>query len=178
MIISNKANVGPKNGMVRIREFPMYAIHRDGSIWSFKTKKYLLHMESQRQYMVVCLRNKNVAKTLKIHRLLAEHFIRNPNKYKEINHINGIKSDNRIENLEWTTRGKNIKHCYDLKLRSARGESNAKSKLRENDVIHIRKIIDIYKKQRGIFAAIAKKYNVSTTCIRSLYYRQSWSHLA
>lgn len=169
---------GPKIEMVRIKNFPMYCIHRDGSIWSFKTKKYLKHIEGQRQYMIVTLSHRGIIKHLKVHRLLAEHFIRNPNKYKEVNHINGIKSDNRIENLEWTTRGKNIKHCYDLNVRSAKGESNARSKLRERDVRHIRETIDKRNSEHGIFAAIAKRYGVSTTCITRLYYRQAWAHLA
>jgi hypothetical protein len=51
-------------------------------------------------------------RTFLVHRLIAKTFIENPNNLPEINHINGNKSDNNIENLEWTTRSNNEKHAY------------------------------------------------------------------
>ena len=50
-------------------------------------------------------------KTKYVHRLLAEEYIPNPNNYKTVNHINGDKRDNRIENLEWVSRRKNCEHA-------------------------------------------------------------------
>lgn len=50
------------------------------------------------------------------HRLVASIFIDNKNNYKEVNHINGIKDDNRIDNLEWCTRSQNQQHAYDTGL--------------------------------------------------------------
>jgi hypothetical protein len=58
-----------------------------------------------------------------IHRLLADSFIENKNNYKIINHINGIKTDNRLINLEWCSVAHNNKHAYDIGLRiSLKGE--------------------------------------------------------
>ena len=46
-----------------------------------------------------------------VHRLVADTWIPNPNHYKEVNHINGDKDDNSVENLEWTTRSENMRHA-------------------------------------------------------------------
>lgn len=52
-----------------------------------------------------------------VHRMVAETWIDNPNHYREVNHINGNKDDNQVDNLEWTTRSENIRHAYRTGLR-------------------------------------------------------------
>ena len=63
-------------------------------------------------------------KTLYVHRLIAEAFIPNPNNYPCINHINGNKKDNRIENLEWCTYSHNNKEAYKLGLKKPASQTN------------------------------------------------------
>lgn len=63
-------------------------------------------------YLTVSLCKHNIKKTIRVHRLVAEAFIPNPNNYKEINHINCNKKDNRKENLEWCSSSMNKKHAY------------------------------------------------------------------
>lgn len=63
-------------------------------------------------YKEVALSKDGKTKTVLLHRLIAIHFVPNPDNLPVVNHKNGIKTDNRIENLEWVTRSQNTKHAY------------------------------------------------------------------
>ena len=78
-------------------------------------------------------------KTVKPHRLVAIAFLPNPNGHREINHINGIKTDNRVENLEWCTRSHNMLHAHETGLvQPPLGEKSILSRLKEAQVIEIK----------------------------------------
>lgn len=78
----------------------------------FKERILKTGLETVGYYSVVLCKEKQKTKT--IHRLVAETFIPNPNNYPCVNHKNGIKTDNRIENLEWCTYRENTKHAIDV----------------------------------------------------------------
>lgn len=61
-----------------------------------------------------------------VHSLIARYFIPNPSNFPEVNHKNGIKSDNDINNLEWVTYSMNIKHAYDTGLRKKQAPMKGK----------------------------------------------------
>lgn len=63
-------------------------------------------------YLRVGLKKHQEVKRVQIHRLVAIAFIPNPNNFETVNHINGVKSDNRVENLEWCTIQDNIRHAF------------------------------------------------------------------
>lgn len=90
-------------------------------------------------YCRVALCQNGKVKHILVHRLVAQTFIPNPNNYKQINHKNGIKDDNRVCNLEWCTSSENIKHAYKNNLMiGLKGEKNPQCKLSNNDIKQIR----------------------------------------
>jgi hypothetical protein len=94
-----------------------YEIYENGTVFSLKRRKFLKIGVNQKGYLMVDICIKGVKKKKLIHRLLAQAFIPNPFNKPQVNHINGIKIDNRIENLEWTTNSENQKHAYNSKLK-------------------------------------------------------------
>lgn len=85
-----------------------YIIYQDGQIYSIKRNKFLKPNLTKEGYFQVNLSGK----VYYVHRLVALKHLPNPNNYKIINHINGIKNDNRLENLEWCTQRHNINHYH------------------------------------------------------------------
>jgi hypothetical protein len=97
----------------------------------------------RRGYPRVCIGNRPNRKAYRIHRLVACAFIPNPENKKTVNHINGIKTDNRVENLEWATYSENIIHAFKYlgkKMPENRGvPKSGKDHFRSKRVIQIDK---------------------------------------
>jgi len=68
-------------------------------------------------YFLVDLYNKNIRKTYRVNKLVANEFIENTKNKEMVNHKNGIKTDNKASNLEWCTRSENSIHAYKNKLK-------------------------------------------------------------
>lgn len=90
---------------MEVKGFENYLIYTDGKIWSKKSKKYLKHINDK--YYKISLYKDKKAHQFLIHRLLAEHYIPNPENLPFVDHINRIKTDNRIENLRWVSISEN-----------------------------------------------------------------------
>ena len=95
----------------------LYQVSNLGKIKSLKRNIILKPSHNRKGYLQIILyKNKN-KKVGRIHRLVAEAFIPNENNFTDVNHIDGNKHNNKVENLEWCNRSYNLKHAYENGLR-------------------------------------------------------------
>ena len=151
----------------------LYKVSNLGNIKSIK-KNIILSSGDCNGYKLVSLSKKGKQKTYYIHRIVGQHFVLNEFMKPQINHINGIKSDNRVKNLEWCTHNENMQHAFNIGLLNRKGENNSRSKLTKKQVLEIRKI---YKEENITHKLLGQNYNVSKSTIHMITTNQRWKHL-
>jgi len=153
----------------------LYKVSNIGNVKSLKfgKEKILKNHLGVLGYYKVSLCNDSKSKSFYIHSLVAKSFILNLNNKPQVNHINGIKTDNIINNLEWCTAKENIQHAHDKGLiKTSKGESRDFSKLKESDVLEIRRI-----GRRNTQLEMAIKYNVNQSLISLVLNNKIWKHI-
>ena len=123
-------------------------------------------------YLYVWLCRSRVNVCVKIHRLVAAAFIGKLSGKLEVNHLNGVKDDNRVENLDITTRSENMRHRY--QVLGIEGGCLKFSKLTPADVVAIRE-----RRANGERVMdLAREFGVSRDSISKVVNRHHWKHLA
>jgi hypothetical protein len=157
-----------------LKGFKGYEINILGQVRNKKTNKIYKNNKDKNGYIRMTINYNGKIKNFLVHRLIAIHFIPNPLKLPNINHKDGIKNNNSIENLEWCTQKQNIIHAFRNKLSKIRkGEEIGKNKFKEKDILNIRKLGSNGVKHR----IIAEKYNTSRSYINFILRGKIWKHV-
>jgi hypothetical protein len=149
-----------------------YKVYQNGTIiglrgWVLKAVK------DSGGYLTVNIK-KDKLRTVRIHRIMAECFLPNPNSLPVVNHIDGNKLNNSLDNLEWCSYSHNSKHARINNLTPKPplliGENNKRSKLTESQVMDIR-LSNLPTRE------LSKIYKVSKVSINNILIRKTWKHI-
>ena len=166
-LISNKGNVKTKS--------------RPGARGTTVKGHDLIKTENSNGYLRVNmhLENENKSSAHLIHRLVADSFIPKIKDKDFVNHIDGDKHNNSVDNLEWCSRSENERHAWKTGLKNniaTKGELHGMHKLRNEDVIYIR---NNHKRNGGIFSTgeLAKQFSVNPQTITEIVSNRIWKHI-
>lgn len=156
-----------------------YLVSRDGRIKSLKANRPVILKPriNHDGYVWYILQINKKPHSLRAHRIVAETFIPNPENKSTVNHKDGNKKNNCVENLEWATREEQMQHAYQHALKKpVRGVLQGNHVLTEEEVREIRRIYKGHDKKYGMIP-LAKKYNVSISTINKCVGRRSYKNV-
>ena len=157
----------------------LYQVSNFGRVKSlrFGREKLLKVGVSNTGYANVSLIKNKSKKTFHVHVLVAVTFLPNPENKREVNHIDGDKQNNRVENLEWVTGSENTRHAIQNgQLQIKKGSQCHFAKLTDEQVRYIRAHYIAHHREFGA-NALAKKFNVSTSTIYDVISRRTFKEV-
>lgn len=158
-----------------------FQISNIGNIFSKRSNRILKTTIHKNGYHVISTRiggRNGIAITLKVHRLVAITFIPNPENKPFVNHKDGVKINNVVENLEWVTNQENVIHAYSIGLidtRKFRGEKHVNSVLTDDLVV---KILAMYVPKTFGKRKISKLLGISCHLVDDVVRKRAWKHIS
>jgi DNA-binding CsgD family transcriptional regulator len=143
--------------------FENYLVDPTGRVFSLDSNILLKPIKQTTGYFSVNLYKNRKVNPKTIHRLVAINFIPNPENKKQVNHINGIKTDNRLCNLEWNTPKENIKHSRRIGLKVEK--------------LSVADVYEIWKRVNNPVHQTAKEFGVAESSIRCIYNGTHWEDI-
>lgn len=154
------------------QNFPLdiiYSISSVGDVYNNFSGKLLKLSKDKDGYLYVELAGR---RKIKIHRAVLMTFVRMPLPGEEGSHLNGIRTDNRLENLIWESRQENSDRRYEHNT-ICNGERGGLAKLTNEQVIEIRKL----REEGRTLTSLAEEFGVSHRLISAIYHRKIWKHI-
>jgi hypothetical protein len=139
----------------------------------FWPERIMKSRKDKNGYSIIHLSNNGKGKTLKIHRLIAQAFICNLENKPCVNHLDGNVKNNNVENLEWSTVLENTQHAVRTGLFDIKGEKCFKAKLKNEDVLKIRELLE----ENVAISKIAAMFPISIRTIYDIKYGKTWKHI-
>jgi hypothetical protein len=152
----------------------LYQVSSNGEVFSMSINRNMSIQTDLNGYLYIRLYNKLKSKSFKIHRLVAFHFIQNEQNLPWVNHIDGNKSNNCVNNLEWCTQSENEKHAHRIGLKNHKGENHPCSKFSDNLIREIRRLFDDEKLSQR---EIGRRTKMDFRTIHKIVHRQRWGHI-
>lgn len=157
----------------------LFSVSSSGRLFSKRSNK-LLKLNDMNGYLAHVTKiggRKGFYKVLKIHQLVSKAFIPNPENKPFINHIDGNKYNNSVDNLEWCTQKENIQHAFKTGLAVAKvGENQPMSKLTDEIVLFCRENYIPRHKEFGL-RALARKCGVDHHRMFDAINSNKWKHI-
>jgi hypothetical protein len=152
-----------------------YMVNENGSVYSKFRKKIISQRLDKDGYVRVNLYENSKNTTILVHRLVALAFIPNvDDTKKEVNHKDGVKTNNHISNLEWVTSSENQIHAFKIGLQKGQiGESNGYSKYKESDVVKVCAMLILGEPNKNII----KQTGYSRSFVEKIKYGECWTHI-
>lgn len=149
----------------------LYSITEDAQIWSNRNKKFLKQWTTDNGYKQVVI----AGKAWRPHRLVAMTYIPNPENKPFVNHLNGVRDDNRTSNLEWCTQSENARHSIDVlgNWVNNRGINSPNASLTDAQVLEMRKL----KREGFSYSRLSRIFNTSQPNVVAITKGLTWKHL-